>query len=55
MKICAVIPAYNSEATISEIVEKTRRQIDHVAIVDDGSTDETARLAENAGAHVIRV
>ncbi|MBA7654748.1 Undecaprenyl-phosphate mannosyltransferase [subsurface metagenome] len=55
MKICAVIPAYNSEATISEIVEKTRRQIHHVAIVDDGSTDETARLAENAGAHVIRV
>ncbi len=55
MKICAVIPAYNSETTISEIVEKTRRQIDHVAIVDDGSTDETARLGENAGAHVIRV
>ncbi len=55
MKICAVIPAYNSEATISEIVEKTRRQIDHIVIVDDGSTDETAHLAENAGAYVIKI
>lgn len=55
MKICAVIPAFNNEATISEVVEKTRREIDCVVVVDDGSTDETACRAENAGAHVIRV
>jgi glycosyltransferase involved in cell wall biosynthesis len=55
MKICAVIPAFNNETTISKVVEKTRREIDHVVVIDDGSTDETARLAEDAGAHVIRV
>ncbi len=33
----------------------TRRQIDHIVIVDDGSTDETAHLAENAGAYVIKI
>ena len=55
MKICAVIPAFNNETTISEVVEKTQREIDHVVVVDDGSTDETARLAEDTGAHVIRV
>jgi len=55
MKICAVIPAFNNETTISKVVERTRREIDHVVVVDDGSTDETARLAEDAGAHVIRV
>ena len=55
MKICAVIPAFNNETTISKVVEKTQREIDHVVVVDDGSTDETAGFAEDAGAHVIRV
>ena len=55
MKICAVIPSFNNESTIVKVVEGTQGQIDHVVVVDDGSTDETARLAENAGAHVISV
>jgi len=55
MKTCADIPAFNNETTISKVVAKTRCEIDHVVAVDDSSTDETARLAEDAGAHVIRV
>jgi glycosyltransferase involved in cell wall biosynthesis len=55
MKICAVIAAFNNEKTISKVVEQTRREIDHVLVVDDGSTDETARFARDARAHVIRV
>jgi len=55
MKTCAVIPAFNNKTTISTVVAKTRREIDHVVVVDDSSTDETARLAEDAGAYVIRV
>jgi len=55
MRICAVIPAFNNETTISKVVEKTQREIDHVVVVDDGSTDNTARFAQDAGAHVIRV
>lgn len=55
MKLCAVIPAFNNEKTIAEVVEKTSAEIDHVVVVDDGSTDDTARLAEEAGARVLRV
>jgi glycosyltransferase involved in cell wall biosynthesis len=55
MKLCAVIPAFNNEPTISEVVQKTRVEIDHVVVVDDGSTDNTAQLAEAAGAHLLRV
>jgi len=55
MKICAVIPAFNNEKTISKVVERTRREVDHVIVVDDGSADETARFAQEAGAYVIRI
>jgi glycosyltransferase involved in cell wall biosynthesis len=55
MKVCAVIPAFNNEPTIARVVEETCRRIDHVVVVDDGSTDRTGRLAEDAGAYVIRL
>jgi glycosyltransferase involved in cell wall biosynthesis len=52
--ILAVIPAYNEDRFIGSVVLKTRRFVDEVVVVDDGSTDETASLAESAGAQVIR-
>jgi glycosyltransferase involved in cell wall biosynthesis len=54
LKISAVIPAYNEEETIAEIVEGTLKHVDEVIVVDDGSTDETASNAERAGAKVLR-
>ena len=55
MRICAVIPAFNDGSTIFKVVRETRHHVDHVVVIDDGSTDHTARLAKDAGAHVIRV
>lgn len=49
----AVIPAYNEEKHIGDVVRRTRRQLDHVLVVDDGSTDKTAEQARGAGAEVI--
>ena len=49
----AVIPAYQDEKHIGDIVRRTRRQLDHVLVVDDGSTDHTAQRAREAGAEVI--
>ncbi len=48
------IPAYNEENTIASIVLKAKRYTDEVIVVDDGSSDETAELAEEAGAKVIK-
>jgi glycosyltransferase involved in cell wall biosynthesis len=48
-----VIPCYNEEATIGSIVLKTKRHVDKVLVVDDGSIDETAEIARAAGATVI--
>jgi glycosyltransferase involved in cell wall biosynthesis len=52
--IVAVIPAYNEERYIGSVVLKTRKQVDTVIVVDDGSTDLTAEIAEAAGAVVVR-
>jgi glycosyltransferase involved in cell wall biosynthesis len=49
----AVIPAYQDEKHIGDIVRRVRQQLDHVLVVDDGSTDQTAQRAREAGAEVI--
>jgi len=52
--IVALIPAYNEERYIGSVVLKTRKHVDTVIVVDDGSTDLTAEIAEAAGAVVVR-
>src|SRR3972149_6284145 len=52
--ICCVIPAYNEGKTIMAVVEGCKRHIGRVVVIDDGSHDGTAAVAEKAGAHVIR-
>jgi glycosyltransferase involved in cell wall biosynthesis len=54
--VCFLVPAYNEAATIGEVLERIA-QLDlepQVIVVDDGSTDETAAIAERAGVLVIR-
>jgi len=53
-KIVAVIPAYNEERFIGSVVLKARQYANAVVVVDDGSTDATAEIAEAAGAIVMR-
>lgn len=49
----AVIPAYQDEKHIGDIARRTRERLDHVLVVDDGSTDRTEQCAREAGAEVI--
>ncbi|KKH47199.1 glycosyltransferase family 2 protein [Methanosarcina sp. 1.H.A.2.2] len=51
--ITVVLPAFNEEVSIGSIVLLTRHYADHVIVVDDGSSDRTAAIARNAGAHVV--
>lgn len=53
MNVLAVVPAYNEAATVGTVVEQLRRLHLPVVVVDDGSTDETARVARRAGAVVL--
>jgi glycosyltransferase involved in cell wall biosynthesis len=51
--VAAVIPAYHEEAHVGRVAERTLAQLDHVLVVDDGSTDATAARARASGAEVI--
>ena len=53
-KISVIIPAYNEASTIGGIVFKIKELHPDVEIivVNDGSIDDTAAIAKNAGAHV---
>jgi len=53
-KIIAAIPAFNEERYIGTIVLKTRQYVDEIIVIDDGSTDRTVKIAQLAGASVIR-
>ena len=48
-KIVAILPAYNLEDSIGNIVERTLRFVDHVIVVSDGSHDKTAENARKSG------
>ena len=53
-KIIAGLPAYNEGKYIGSLVLDTRQYVDEVIVVDDGSSDNTARVAGLAGADVVR-
>lgn len=47
------IPAYNAEKNIGEVVKKSLEYVDEVIVCDDGSTDDTAKIASENGARVL--
>lgn len=53
-RILVVIPAYNAEKTLPDVIRGVLPVAKDLVVVDDGSRDETGKVAEAAGAKVIR-
>jgi glycosyltransferase involved in cell wall biosynthesis len=53
-RVLAGIAAYNEARYVGSIVLQARQHVDEVIVVDDGSADNTSKVAELAGATVVR-
>jgi glycosyltransferase involved in cell wall biosynthesis len=54
-RVLVIIPAWNEEETVGRVVEEVRAQGYTALVVDDGSTDGSAKVAARAGATVLRL
>ena len=53
-RITVIIPCLNEEQGVEQILRRMPDFVDEVIVVDNGSTDRTAQVAESLGASVIR-
>ncbi len=58
--ISVVIPVFNEEVTVGNVVTRTRKTLEKIGVsyeilvVDDGSVDKSANIAQELKAHVLR-
>jgi len=53
--ITVIIPARNEQAAIGAVVDSIPSWVDDIVVADNGSTDNTAEIARESGAHVVTV
>ena len=52
--MCVIIPVYNEENNIVSVIKKVRKYTQNIIVIDDGSEDNTAKKAKEAGATVLK-
>ncbi|MHA1667369.1 MAG: glycosyltransferase, partial [Candidatus Heimdallarchaeaceae archaeon] len=52
-KISVIIPAYNEEKTIKKAIDNVKPYCKNVIVVNDGSTDNTKKIAQESGAVIV--
>lgn len=52
--VWVIIPAYNEGKKILNVIGKTKKYIENIIVVDDGSKDNTVEIAEKTGVKVLK-
>ncbi|MDD4896031.1 MAG: glycosyltransferase family 2 protein, partial [Atribacterota bacterium] len=57
MKISVIIPAYNEEGTIANVIKTVKKvpEINSIIVVSDGSTDQTVKIATSLEVNVYEI
>jgi dolichol-phosphate hexosyltransferase len=53
LSVSVVIPCYNEEAGVREVIGRMPAGVDQILVVDNNSTDRTAEVAASLGARVV--
>lgn len=53
MRICVIIPTYNESRAIADLINQVTKIGLEVIIIDDGSTDDTVKIANACGVKVL--
>ncbi|SRR6266487_791664 len=53
LKISVVIPCYNEENGVREVIGRMPKSVDEIVVVDNNCTDRTAEVATSLGARVV--
>ena len=53
-KTWVVIPAYNESERIGSVIRDVKKYVKNIVVVDDGSVDNTVKVAEESGALVLK-
>ena len=53
LKLSVVIPCYNEEDGVREVIGRMPKSVDEVVVVDNNCTDRTAEVARSLGAKVV--
>jgi glycosyltransferase involved in cell wall biosynthesis len=53
LKLSLVIPCYNEEDGVREVIGRCPPELDEIVVVDNNSTDRTAEVARSLGARVV--
>lgn len=51
--VLIVVPTYNNETTIAQVISDIKEYSSNILVVNDGSTDSTATIIEQAGVESI--
>ena len=57
MRVIAIIPAYNEEETIGDVIKETKKYvgkyIEKILVIDDGSQDKTSQIVNQLGVDLV--
>ena len=54
-RTCIIIPTYNNERTLAEVIRSVRTVCDDVMVINDGSTDSTSQIIKEFGDSIIAI
>jgi glycosyltransferase involved in cell wall biosynthesis len=56
-RVLVIIPAWNEAESIAQVIREVQKQpeVSQIVVIDDGSSDETERIAAESGAEVLRL